>query len=206
MSHTDWCPQSRSSLRCLVTSSNSRLPLFPSSRSRRLATISHQPPTFLTAVSRLARNGSWSSLHSLGMDRRESTSCSSSSVVTCVSVSEITRRLLSHCLATDLFAEPFPSNDCLCWLPVDTPQYIFTPRRVIALVQIQGFLVYVTSLLRIIYLFVTYPLGPLSSESCITLFSWTQDDLKRRWRGPREGYGLLFHFVYPLLDSDSFTV
>jgi hypothetical protein len=44
------------------------VPLLPGSRPRRLATISHQPPTLLTAVSRLSRNGSWSSLYILGTD------------------------------------------------------------------------------------------------------------------------------------------
>jgi hypothetical protein len=33
-----------------------------------------------------------------------------------VFVAAITRRLLSHCLATAVFLEPFPSNGCLCWL------------------------------------------------------------------------------------------
>jgi hypothetical protein len=50
-SHTDWCSQSPSSLRCLVISSN--FPLLPVSRPRRLAAISHQIPTLLSAVSRL---------------------------------------------------------------------------------------------------------------------------------------------------------
>jgi hypothetical protein len=38
------------------------VPLLPGSHPRRLAAISHQPPTLLTAVSGLSRNGSWSSL------------------------------------------------------------------------------------------------------------------------------------------------
>jgi hypothetical protein len=64
----------------------------------------------------LWRNGSWSSLHSLGTDRTVNTASKSSSIVTCMSVAEITWRLLSHCLLTGVFAEPFPSNGCLCWL------------------------------------------------------------------------------------------
>jgi hypothetical protein len=45
------------------------VPLFPGSRPRRLAAISHQPPTLLTAVSGFSRNGSRPSLYSLGTDR-----------------------------------------------------------------------------------------------------------------------------------------
>jgi hypothetical protein len=47
------------------------VPLLPSSRPCRLAAISHQPPTLLTAVSRVYRNGSWASLYNLGTDRTE---------------------------------------------------------------------------------------------------------------------------------------
>jgi hypothetical protein len=59
------------SLQCSVWQ---RLPtrgflLFPGSRLRRLAAISHQPPTLPTAISRLFHTGSWSSLYSLGTDR-----------------------------------------------------------------------------------------------------------------------------------------
>jgi hypothetical protein len=47
----------------------------------RLAAMSHQTPTLLTAVSRFSRNGSCSSLCSLGMDRISDTSPNSSSTV-----------------------------------------------------------------------------------------------------------------------------
>jgi hypothetical protein len=40
------------SLTCLHNAAD--IPLFPGKRSRRLATISHQPPTFLTAISGLS--------------------------------------------------------------------------------------------------------------------------------------------------------
>jgi hypothetical protein len=43
-----------------------------------------------------------------------------------VSLMRIMWRLLSHCLATGVFTEPFPSNGCLCWLhnsSADIPQY-----------------------------------------------------------------------------------
>jgi hypothetical protein len=39
----------------------------------KLAAISHQPPTLLTAVSRLPCNSIWSSLYSIGADRTEDT-------------------------------------------------------------------------------------------------------------------------------------
>jgi hypothetical protein len=42
-----------------------------------------------------------------------------------VFVAAITRRLLSHCLATGVFAEPFPSNGCLCWLHSSGFQHTF---------------------------------------------------------------------------------
>jgi hypothetical protein len=62
------------------------------------------------------------------MDRTENTASNSSSVVACVSVAVITWWLLSHCLATGMFAEPFASNSCLCysqfWLWADMPQYV----------------------------------------------------------------------------------
>jgi hypothetical protein len=61
------------SLRCLVTSSTVDVLLLPGSRPRRLATISHQPPTLITTVSRHCCNGGWSSLYSLGKNRTENT-------------------------------------------------------------------------------------------------------------------------------------
>jgi hypothetical protein len=59
-------------------SHNSLLQLTP-----RLAAISHQLPTLLTAVSTLSSKGSWPSLYSLGTDRKENTA-SSSSIAACV--------------------------------------------------------------------------------------------------------------------------
>jgi hypothetical protein len=59
------------------------------------------------------RNGCWSSLYSLGTDLTEDTASNSPSLVACLSVSAITWRLLSHCLSTDVFTKPFPSNGCL---------------------------------------------------------------------------------------------
>jgi hypothetical protein len=50
----------------------------------RLTTISHQPLTLLTAISRLASNGSWPSLYSLATDRTENIVYNSSSIVACV--------------------------------------------------------------------------------------------------------------------------
>jgi hypothetical protein len=49
------------------------VPLLPGSHPHRLAAISHQPPTFLTAFSRLSHNGSWYSLYSLRTDRTKNT-------------------------------------------------------------------------------------------------------------------------------------
>jgi hypothetical protein len=48
---------------------------------RRLAAISHQPPTLLTAVWRVSRNHSSALLHSLGTNRTENMSPNSSSIV-----------------------------------------------------------------------------------------------------------------------------
>jgi hypothetical protein len=50
LSHKDCSFQSRSSLLCLVASSNSGCSSAPGSCPRRLAAISHQPPTLLTLV------------------------------------------------------------------------------------------------------------------------------------------------------------
>jgi hypothetical protein len=65
-------------------------PLLSGSRPRRLAAISHQPPTLLTAVSRLVYNGSSPPLYSLGTDRTENTASNRSSIVECVSITVIT--------------------------------------------------------------------------------------------------------------------
>jgi hypothetical protein len=98
------------------------VPLLPGSCPRTLPAISHQTRTLLTAVSRLSRSGSWSSLYSLDTNRTENIASNSSSVVACVSVAVITRWLLSHRLATGVFTEPFPNNDL--WLSGVIPQYI----------------------------------------------------------------------------------
>jgi hypothetical protein len=103
------------------------LPLFPGSRPRRLAVISHQPPTLLTAVSRLSHKRSCSSLCSLGTDSIENSPSNSYSIV--ASLRYRTDRIENTafhllrccvlqvcCLATGVLAEPFPSNGCLCWL------------------------------------------------------------------------------------------
>jgi hypothetical protein len=54
-------------------------------------------------------------IYSLGTDRIENTASNISSVAF-LPFGANTWRLLSHCLATDVFTEPFPSNFCLCWL------------------------------------------------------------------------------------------
>jgi hypothetical protein len=64
---------------CLTT--HSFLQLTP-----RLATISLQPPIFLTAVSQLSRNSSCSSSYSLGTDRIEITASNSSCCIACVTL------------------------------------------------------------------------------------------------------------------------
>jgi hypothetical protein len=62
------------------------VPLLPGSRPWRLPVISHQPTTLPTAVSGLSRNGSWSSLCSLGTHRTENTA----SIIACSLVSRET--------------------------------------------------------------------------------------------------------------------
>jgi hypothetical protein len=52
----------------------------------------------------MTRNGNWSSLYSFGTDRTGNTSYDSSTIVAYASVAAITWRLLSHCLATVVFA------------------------------------------------------------------------------------------------------
>jgi hypothetical protein len=81
--------------------------LFPGSRTSRLAAISCQTPTRLTAVQGLFRNDSWPSLYSLGTDRTENIASNSSSIVACMSVAAFMWRLLSHYLATGVFMKPF---------------------------------------------------------------------------------------------------
>jgi hypothetical protein len=58
------------------------IPQFLGSCPSRLLAISHQPLTFLSGISGLSCNGSWSSLYSLGMDCTESIASNSSSIVT----------------------------------------------------------------------------------------------------------------------------
>jgi hypothetical protein len=57
------------------------VPLIPGSRPRRLAAISHQPPTVPTTVSGLPPNGRWSSLYSPWTERTENTAPNRSSIV-----------------------------------------------------------------------------------------------------------------------------
>jgi hypothetical protein len=68
-------------------------------------------------------NDIWSVLYSLGTDRTGNAASNSSSIVACVSLLAIRWRLLSYCLTTGVFTEPFPSNSCLWWLSSDMPQY-----------------------------------------------------------------------------------
>jgi hypothetical protein len=81
-------------------------PLLPGSRPRRLAAISHQPPTLLAAVSILLCNGSWSSLYSLDTDRTGNTASNSSSI--------FARFCCGHYLVTAviwlLISQSLPSN------------------------------------------------------------------------------------------------
>jgi hypothetical protein len=49
-------------------------------------------------------------------DHIENIASNYSSVVAFISMAAVTWHLLSHCLATGMFAEPFSSNSCLCYL------------------------------------------------------------------------------------------
>jgi hypothetical protein len=93
--------------------------------------ISHQPPTLLTAISGLFCNGSWSSLYNFSMDPTKNTSANSSSVVAWHSCWHGLHReyyfqqlfcyvcvCCGHSLGKGMFAAPFPSNSCLCWLHI----------------------------------------------------------------------------------------
>jgi hypothetical protein len=86
----------------------------------RPAAISQQHPTTATAVSGLSldstRNGSWSSSNSTGKDHKENTAYNSHSILVYVSAAATTWRLMGRCVATDVSAEPFLINSCLCWL------------------------------------------------------------------------------------------
>jgi hypothetical protein len=89
---------------------------------------SSQPtPTFLTAVWRLNSNGNRPLLYNLSMDRTENASPNRSSIVASHSYrtnhAENTTSRVLHCRmlwiccpAMSMFADPFPSNGCLCWL------------------------------------------------------------------------------------------
>jgi hypothetical protein len=90
-----------------AVSSQVDVPVLPDSGPRWLVAISHKPPPRLTAVSRLSRNHSCSSLYSLGTNRTGNISPNSSFVVAFVSVATITQQrsfLGSHYLATGLNA------------------------------------------------------------------------------------------------------
>jgi hypothetical protein len=86
--------------------------------------ISHQTPTLLTAVWRLSSNGSWRSLYCLSTDRIGDTSpkqffyCSYRTDRAENTTSQLLQCCVLRicCLATGVFAEPFPSNGCLYWL------------------------------------------------------------------------------------------
>jgi hypothetical protein len=108
------------------TKSLTHQPTHSTTPTPRLAAITHQPPTLLSVVSRLSRNRTSFSFYSLCTDRIENTSLN---VSVPASRSYRTDRVentasqLLHCcllriccLATGVFAEPFPSNGCLCWL------------------------------------------------------------------------------------------
>jgi hypothetical protein len=86
------------------------VPLFPGSRPRRLAIISHHPPTLLTVVSRLSSNGSWPWLCSLSTDRTENTAPTALPLL-CV--------CCCHYLATavvwQLNSWSLPSNGSICY-------------------------------------------------------------------------------------------
>jgi hypothetical protein len=130
LSHTDWCSQSRFSLRCLVAASNgersSSLGFASSHGSVHLTPNSYSSDCRLRTLS-LSANSSWSALYSLctgptkktlptvllslhdvaiGTDRVENT------------VSQLPHCcfLRSCCVGRGMFAEPFPSSGCLCWL------------------------------------------------------------------------------------------
>jgi hypothetical protein len=64
------------------------------------------------------QNGRWSLFYIYIASERtkQKTPFNISYTVAYVSVAAITWRLLSHCIGTGLFTEPFPSNGCLCWL------------------------------------------------------------------------------------------
>jgi hypothetical protein len=82
----------------------------------RLAAISHQPPTLLTA-------SSWPSLCGLDMDCVENTaSNNSSSIVVCISVAAIVKQ-------QPLFTEPLPSSGCFiaAYFAVDACQWVYMP-------------------------------------------------------------------------------
>jgi hypothetical protein len=74
----------------------------------------------------MSRNRSCFSLYNLGSDRIENTSPNSSSGASrsyhTDNIENTTSQLLHCfllricCLATGVFAQPFPSNSCLCWL------------------------------------------------------------------------------------------
>jgi hypothetical protein len=95
------------------------VPLLLGSHPRRLAAISHQPPTLLTADSGLSHNGNWL-LYNLGTDRTENVS----SIIACSVVAGETTCLQSCSLATAVILSPVYT--AVTWQWVYMPQYTET--------------------------------------------------------------------------------
>jgi hypothetical protein len=95
-----------------------------------LATLSQLPP-LLTVVSRLFHNRRCFSFYSISMGHRENTSPKIYSIVASHSYHADRIKHTSFQLLLDanllssyrLFAEPFPSNGCLCWF--DSSSHLF---------------------------------------------------------------------------------
>jgi hypothetical protein len=79
--------------------------LFLGFDTHRLAAILLHPPNLLTAIQDIIGNGMWFPLYSLVTVCTGNTAVNRS-LVACVSVTAITWRLLSRCLAVSMFAEP----------------------------------------------------------------------------------------------------
>jgi hypothetical protein len=95
-----------------VTVSDLRLPFSSPPTTRRVTAEVFDPASTRVCIF----SDSCSSLYSLRTNRTENTAPDSS--IAYVSVAAVTWHLLSHYLATGLFAEPFPSNGCRCWLTI----------------------------------------------------------------------------------------
>jgi hypothetical protein len=154
---TDSFSQSRSSLRCLVSSSNRGYSSAPGLMFSQA--VCHLTPTSYTSNSshlklpdsRLCRCSSW---YSPRMDPTENNASNSSPAVAwrhccrgrcllrhrlakvmylvawCVPLLRVSAaggiwRSLSHCLAADVFTEPFSSNNRLCWLHNPGCQHVY---------------------------------------------------------------------------------